>query len=428
MMYSLQDHKERREKFFSKIKGFWSDLYDTEYALYDYYLISADDVDKMIQATNRIGHLYRKTAQLLRQLPDETLKLMGFRSEAIPYLRIPVFTEETVIARADLAFVDGDYKLIELNADTPTFIRETFEINEWIAQEFGLLSPNCGAEARLAVALRKAIDMLLPPIQKDREPYVVFTSHDDHLEDLETVRYLQRVSGIASSYVPLHELRIIKEDIRLHDGTILKRGLYDHQGRKIDLLYRQTYPLEYLLDDRSADGEEVGIFLLQLWKEREVALINPPSAFLLQSKAVQALIWGLHEERNSFFTTEEHQWISHHFLPTYLDEEFFVRKSQMYVQKPTFGREGDSVVIKNGDGIPLIADCQQTYIDEVPVYQQYVSLPETNVKTVKGYETVKLLYTCFLINGEAMGIGLRAGGVITNNLSYYLPVMVEKKG
>jgi glutathionylspermidine synthase len=427
-MYSLQDHKERRQRFYKKIEGFWSDLYDMEYALYDYNLISTDDVDKMIHATNRIGHLYRKTAQLLRQLPAETLRLLGFRSEAIPYLRISALSEETVIARADLALVDGDYKLIELNADTPTFIRETFEINECIAQEFGLLSPNRGAEARLAVALRKAIDMLLPPIQKDREPYVVFTSQDDHLEDLETVRYLQRVSGMASSYVPLHELRIIKEDIRLHDGTIVKRGLYDHQGRKIDLLYRQTYPLEYLLDDRSADGEEVGILLLQLWKEREVALINPPSAFLLQSKAVQALIWGLHEEGNPFFTIEEHQWISQHFLPTYLDEEYFIRKSQMYVQKPTFGREGDSVVIKNGDGVPKIADRQQTYMDEVPVYQQYVSLPETIVKTVKGYETVKLLYTCFLINGEAMGIGLRAGGVITNNLSYYLPVMVEKKG
>jgi uncharacterized membrane protein YjfL (UPF0719 family) len=184
------------------------------------------------------------------------------------------------------------------------------------------------------------------------------------------------------------------------------------------VLYRQTYPLEHLLEDRSPDGEEVGKLLLQLWNEREVALINPPSAFLLQSKAVQALIWGLHEERNQFFTEEEHSWISQHFLPTYLDEEYFLTKKETYVQKPAFGREGDTVVIKNEEGNPIFADLQQTYVDETPVYQQYVSLPEAMVKTVKGYENVRLLHTCFLINGEAMGIGLRAGGIITNILLF----------
>ncbi|QXJ40610.1 Glutathionylspermidine synthase [Parageobacillus caldoxylosilyticus] len=79
------------------------------------------------------------------------------------------------------------------------------------------------------------------------------------------------------------------------------------------------------------------------------------------------------------------------------------------MQKPSFGREGDTVVIKSGKGELIVADIQQTYKDETPVYQQYVPLPETVVKTVNGYETVKLLHTCFLINGKAVGIGLRAG-------------------
>ncbi|MBA2872401.1 glutathionylspermidine synthase [Anoxybacillus calidus] len=427
-MYSLEDHKKRREQFYKRITGFWPDLYNIEYALFDYYALTKNEVKAMINATNRIGHIYRKTARLLRRLPGETLQLLGFRAEVIPYLRISVLPEETVIARADLAFVDQEFKLIELNADTPTFIRETFDINEHIASEFRTQSPNTGAADGLALALKSAIEQSFCAIRGDGKPYVVFTSHDDHIEDKETVHYLQRLSGMEAAYVPLNELRVIAEDIRLNDGSILKRGLYDSEGRRIDVLYRQTYPLEHLLDDRSPDGEEVGKLLLQLWNEREVALINPPSAFLLQSKAVQALIWGLYEERNRFFTEEEHDWISQHFLPTYLDEEYFLTKKQTYVQKPAFGREGDTVVIKNEEGNPIFADLQQTYVDETPVYQQYVSLPEAMVKTVKGYENVRLLYTCFLINGEAMGIGLRAGGIITNNLSYYLPVMVEGKG
>jgi glutathionylspermidine synthase len=428
MMYSLKEHKERREQFYKRLEGFWPDLYNVEYALFDYYALTKNEVEAMINATNRIGHIYRKTARLLRRLPEETLQLLGFRAEVIPYLRISVLPEETVIARADLAYVNQEFKLIELNADTPTFIRETFDINERIASEFRAQSPNTGAADRLALALKSAIKQSFCTIRGNGHLYVVFTSHEDHIEDRETVRYLQRLSGVAAAYVPLHELRVIAEDIRLNDGSILKRGLYDSEGKRIDVLYRQTYPLEHLLEDRSSDGEEVGKVLLQLWNEREVALINPPSAFLLQSKAVQALIWGLHEEGNPFFTEEEHSWISQHFLPTYLDEEYFLTKKETYVQKPAFGREGDTVVIKNEEGNLIFADLQQTYVDETPVYQQYVSLPEAMVKTVKGYENVRLLHTCFLINGEAMGIGLRAGGIITNNLSYYLPVMIEEEG
>jgi glutathionylspermidine synthase len=425
MMYSMEEHQKQRKRFYGAMPGFWADLYGTEYALLDYYTLTAREVEQIRTATNRIGHLYRKTARLLRQLPDETLQLLGFHPEALPFLRISVLSAETVIARADLVHVDGTFKLIELNADTPTFIRETFDINEHVASFFRLASPNKGAVKTVTEAIQHAIWQSYRLLHRDGEPYVVFTSHDDHMEDKETVRYLQRISGIEAAYVPLHELHIVSEDIPLRGGGVLRRGLYDAEGRRIDVLYRQTYPLEHLVEDRSADGTKVGVQLLELWKKREVALINPPSAFLLQSKAVQALIWGLYEEANPFFTEEERQWISEHFLPTYLDEEYFLTKRTMYVQKPAFGREGDTVVIKNGNGEPVAADSQQTYKDETPVYQQYVPLPETVVKTVNGYETVKLLHTCFLINGKASGIGLRAGGMITNNLSYYLPVMMK---
>jgi glutathionylspermidine synthase len=424
-MYSIEEHRQRRAQFYEAIPDFWADLYGAEYALFDYYTLTAQEVEQIRTATDRIGHLYRKTAKLLRQLPDDTLRLLGFHPDTLPFLRASTFPAETVIARADLVYVDGTFKLIELNADTPTFIRETFDINEQVASFFRLASPNEGAVKNVTEAVRHAVWQSYRLLHRDGEPYVVFTSHEDHMEDRETVRYLQRISGMEAAYVPLHELHVVAEDVPLSVGGVLRRGLYDSEGRRIDVLYRQTYPLEHLVEDRAEDGTKVGVQLLELWKEREVALINPPSAFLLQSKAVQALIWGLYEEGNPFFTEEERQWIAEHFLPTYLDEEYFLDQQMMYVQKPAFGREGDTVVIKNGNGEPIAFDSQQTYKDEAPVYQQYVPLPETVVKTVNGYETVKLLHTCFLINGKAVGIGLRAGGMITNNLSYYLPVMMK---
>jgi len=422
-MGSRKAHKLAWEAFYHQIEGFWPDLYGTEYALYDYYMLAEEETKKIYTAATRVGHIFRKTSELLRQLPDETLQLLGFRRESIPFLRVKLFPFESVIARLDLAFIDGNYKLLELNADTPTFIRETFDINERVARHFQMISPNEDAEKWLSMKIRKAIKLGLESIGRDQEPHIVFTSHDDHLEDKETVLYLKRIAGLDSSYVPLHELRIVEQNTRT-----MKRGLYDSEGRKIDLLYRQTYPLEFLLNDQSPDGFDVGIFLLQLWKDRQLAILNPPSAFLLQSKAVQALIWGIHEEKSSFYSEEEHRWISQYFLPTYLDEDFFIKQQKTYVQKPAFGREGDSVLIKGNNGSVLHSNNEQTYAEEVQVYQQFVPLSKTVVKTLHGPETVNLLYTCFLINGEAMGVGLRAGGLITNNLSYFLPVVMQKKG
>jgi hypothetical protein len=157
MMYSMEEHQKQRKRFYGAMPDFWADLYGTEYALLDYYTLTAREVEQIRTATNRIGHLYRKTARLLRQLPDETLQLLGFHPEALPFLRISVLSAETVIARADLVHVDGTFKLIELNADTPTFIRETFDINEHAASFFRLASPNKGAVKTVTEAIQHAI-------------------------------------------------------------------------------------------------------------------------------------------------------------------------------------------------------------------------------------------------------------------------------
>ena len=77
--------------------------------------------------------------------------------------------------------------------------------------------------------------------------------------------------------------------------------------------------------------------LLQLVKAGKLFIINPLSAFLLQPKSVQCLIWGLAEEE-VFYTNEERQWIKEYMLPTYLEPDLFLGKGS-FVQKPSFGRE-----------------------------------------------------------------------------------------
>ena len=250
-----------------------------------------------------------------------------------------------------------------------------------------------------------------------KNPYIVFTAHEDNAEDRETVRYLQRLSGLSSAFIPLHKLQIQK-------GV----GLFDADGIKIDILYRQTFPIESLIADEDEDGNKIGLWLLELVEEGKLALINPPSAILMQNKAVQAVIWGLHLDNSLFFSKEEHAWIEEYFLPTFLEPDFFMENSLPYVKKPAFGREGDTVEIYTMEGQLAQADQQKSYTEYVPVYQQYTQHPTITFMSEKGNQEGKLLVGSFLLNGQPSAIGYRVGGTITNNLSYYLPIALKIEG
>ncbi|CCQ92299.1 Glutathionylspermidine synthase [[Clostridium] ultunense Esp] len=405
--------KEKRESFYRQIPNYWPDLYGNEYSLYDIREIAAEEVEEIREASRKIGRIFFKMGRLLRRVPDETLSGMGYPEMLYPYLRENFFSVDSVIARLDLVKAGGDFKCLELNADTPTFIKETHWINGLVCKEFGLQDPNREEEGRVRSAVTQAI---LEAMRSIKKPYIVFTAHEESIEDRETTRYLQRLIPLPSRFIPLHRLEIIR-------GI----GLFDPEGRKIDLLYRQTYPLEHLISDQGENGEEIGRWMMDLVLERKLVLINPPSAFLLQNKAVLAAIWGLHEEKNPFFTEEEHEWIKRHFLPTYLEPDHFLREKKSYVKKPAFGREGDTVEIYNGEGALESEDSHKSYREYLPVYQEYVSLPKVHFCTIEGEKEGHLLIGCFLIQGEPGAIGLRVGNRITDNLSYFLPIGLKTK-
>lgn len=405
---NLEEYHEKRHQFYHSIDGFWADLYGEEYALYDIKLLAEESVKELRLISDRIGSIFFKTSSLLRRAPDETLLEMGFPQETLSFIRLKTFPFESVISRLDLIPHNDSYKCIEINADTPTFIKELFYINGLVCKEFGVNDPNAGMEKLLRKAIRESIR-----IKKDN-PHIVFTAHEDNIEDRETVLYLQK--GLNAKFTPLHRLQIER-------GV----GLFDEDGKKIDVLYRQTFPIESLITDEDEVGNPIGLWLLELVEQKKLMIINPPSAFLLQNKAVQAVIWGLHEERHPFFTMEEHQWIDDYFLPTYLEADTLLEKGHPYVKKPTFGREGDTVEIFDRTGRLIHADEQSSYTKYIPVYQQFVEHPTVSFSSTKGKQEGKVLFGSFLLNGKSAAIGYRVGGTITNNLSYFLPIGILKK-
>ncbi|MED3964123.1 glutathionylspermidine synthase family protein [Niallia taxi] len=409
----MDRHIMDRRRFYSQIDSFWADLYGEEYALYDVHLLERKEIEKIRLISERVGHIFFKAWRLLKEVPDRTFREMGFPEEVFSFLRLETLQQASVISRLDLIPYNNSYKCIEINADTPTFIKELFSINAMVCAEFKVENPNAGMEEVLRNAVRTAIKAAAK-INGKASPTVAFTAHDDNIEDKETILYLQELSETLGTYIPLHMLQIERG-----------KGLFDVAGNQIDILYRQTFPIENLILDEDEEENKIGMWLLELVEEGKLSIINPPSAFLLQNKAVQAVIWSLHEEQHAFFTEEEHQWIENYFLPTYLEPDPFIERNTAYVKKPAFGREGDTVEIYKGSGKLSTADPQQSYTDFLPVYQQYVEHPKAPIKTEKGKQEANLLVGSFLLNGKPSAIGLRAGGTITNNLSYYLPVGIR---
>lgn len=400
----------QRQQFYATIANFWADLYGEEYALYDVAPISEQQVDEIRTVTARVGHIFFKMALLLKQVPNETLHYMGFPEPTWQFIRHQTTLPQSVIARLDFIASGDSYKCIELNADTPTFIKELFMVNGEVCRELQFENPNDGLQKQLFEAVRQAV----AKSTTQPNPYVVFTAHADNIEDANTVKYLQQaVAGAV--FIPLHELQIEKDN-----------GLFDSHGRKIDVLYRQTFPVELIVDEVNEQQEPIGLWLLDLVMQRQLAIINPPSAFLLQNKAVQAVIWGLHEEAHPFFTQQEHDWIQRYFVATYLEEAPFLQQNIPYVQKPIFGREGDTVRIFDGCGQLQHAEQQQSYRHFASVYQQYIEHPQLTFNSVNGQQTGSMLVGSFLVNGQASAFGYRVGARITNNLSYFLPVGIEK--
>jgi len=371
--------------------------------------VSEEEVAAMRRCAGDVARIYARMPQVLRALDDATLHEMGYPEGTLAIARDVWPLPDLTIARVDMIACGDGFRAIECNADTPAFVMETHRMNGALCTEFGFGDPNAGAERHLQNTLKSAILAGIAALARpcDGTPYVAFTAFRSAPEDRETTRYQRTlaagIDGIETAFVPLDELRIDSD------------ALYDAAGRTIDVLFR-LWPIETFAKERDPEtGAEIGSMLFDLVLRRRVALINPPAGFLLQSKAVQAIVWGLYEA-GTFFDGDERAAIARSFLPTYLDAP----PSGDYVAKPVLGREGVSIEIVAGE---LRASSIERTFDEVPMaYQQYVRMPLVEARTASGLELLSALHTCFIVAGEPTAVGMRLGGPITDYAAYFLPL------
>ncbi|MDP5274648.1 glutathionylspermidine synthase family protein [Chengkuizengella axinellae] len=293
-------------------------------------------------------------------------------------------------ARFDYSITEqGEIKLFELNADTPTGYVESSVVTPWVCDQIDLNSPNV-----------KMKDHVRLSWEKEKPEYATCVTYGEHLEDSGTIEMLVKHSGLDVQCIDTLDLSV--------DEGIVK----DKKLRPIDRMFA-LYPKEWMAVD---DGGEALAYAIE---SKNIELFNPLHAVILQSKGLQAVIWGLHELDSDIFTKEEHDSIEKYMLPTYNKPIF----DGNYVSKSMFGREGGSVKIYDHQGTLETQD-EEGYDTSVlfdRVYQKRIDLPKIELHN----GTFHLLTGVFMINGEPCGLLGRAGGLITGNSSHFIAMGVK---
>lgn len=411
------NYTQQRQAFYSKFPHFFPDFEDLEYALYDVLELPKQQIDQLHYATQILWRIFLKVGKQFKHLSCDQLLALGIRPEMIPYIQLDYLQQQSVLARFDfICTEDGHIKCLELNGETPFLVQETFEMNEQLCQHFSFKNPN--DVTALQKTLSGALFAAMQYVNDVKKPKIVITGKmaTEDYEEYCQVQFIKSCIPFEIEYVPIQKLTIFSSDT-----SNVSQGLYTTAMEKIDILFRPAHPAEFLIDDIASDGDRIGLQLLELVKKRQLAIINPPAAYVLQSKILLWLIW----ERRSdplLFTAEERAAIQQFMLPTYLTAEPFIREDMPYVKKPVYSREGNTVEIYEGSGKKLNASQSSHYDDNLFIYQQYIEMPNITIQLKEGYQSKKWLIGSFVADNRACGLSCRVGNQITEWDSHWLAV------
>jgi glutathionylspermidine synthase len=381
------------EKYFD-VFG-WYDI--DEYACFDVLTVSKSTVEKIQNIAANVWSVLLKASDVMREQDNKSLIEFGYPPETFRLLRQS--EQLPFIARCDFAVTNKGIFLLECNAEVCTFIVETFRMNGLVAKHFRRQDPNLSAEKILKKELNKYINLtanyLNKPVENCR---VVFAAMGESIEDMGTAKYLCSLCNYNSSFCPI-------ENIEMDSNWV-----YGKDGEIIDIIYR-IYPTEWMVDDLDPKSDaKLWDFLEPLIFDKKVALINPVNTLITQNKALMALITKL----GAPFFGQDSKTVKENFLSTFLDRD---KINIPFVSKPIFGREGVEIKIIT-DEAETAYNLSSDYEHFPIVYQEYVEMPEI----VFQGKISTLQFSCFLINGIAVGIAARIGNKIIDNTSKFLPI------
>lgn len=281
----------------------------------------------------------------------------------------------SIYGRFDLIYNNGEIKLLEFNADTPTSLLEASVIQWYWLQDYDhTLDQFNSIHEKLLAHINNCKQFLLPG-------KLHFSGADD-TEDYMTVKYLQDIAaqaGLDTDFILINDIGVDKQN-----------RFADNNGELLKNVFK-LYPYEWMF------REPFGKYLISNYDQ--CYWIEPPYKAILSNKMLLKYLYDMFPA-------------SPYLLPCHITKHGFTD----YVKKPIYSREGANIsIVSHGK---VLEQTRGDYGKEGYIYQQYFESPDFN-----GYKAV---IGSWLIGGVPAGIGIRESkGLITNNLSHFCPHFIK---
>ena len=411
--------------------------YSNRYPANDISMMMSRKAEELREASRVLYGVFQKAARVCQQCGEEFLKEMEIPENLVPYLCQPnIMNLPSWLARFDFV-VDrfGNFKMVEINADTPCAVVEAYYANQIACDYFGCKNPNEGEYGRLKQWLADIYWKSAPAVDlndggfSSRNPFI-FSCFEDYIEDYGTTLFLMRAmkEGVGT-LVP-------DDDIRFESfytlGIDEEKKIIIPDGRSAKGIYR-LHPMELLIDETTADGDSLGTDFMDGYAAGKFTMFNPPEAIILQNKGFQALLWALSEKKEEVFSREETEAIKKYMLPSYFEEDIERGMKEhpcsLWIKKPLWGREGLGITVVDRDGNIQISreDIASEDIirreSRTVMWQEYVDQSKTRALTdegrIYGYQTL----SCFMLGNKPSAVYCRFSPYeIAATEAYWLPL------
>lgn len=341
-----------------------------------YYSFRLDEIEAIEKATatlyemclNAVDYVIEHKKYDLFQIPDWIIPLIedSWNNDA-----------PAIYGRMDLCFKDGEIKLLEFNADTPTSLYEA-----GIVQWFWLQDYNKNKDQFNSIH-EKLIDYWWYLQRYLHQGTLHFTCVKDSLEDLTNTEYLRDCAIQAGIETKL----VFIDDIGVNEAL---QSFVDLEDEPIKNLFK-LYPWEWLLE------EQFGEIIVQ--EKQKMNWIEPAWKMLLSNKAILPILWQLYPNH-----------------PHLLKAEFSSNGMKSFVKKPLYSREGANITIVQNN--QLVTSSGGDYGKEGFIFQEVFNLPDFG----ENYPVIG----SWIIGQETAGIGIRESKtLITDNMSRFVPHLIE---
>jgi glutathionylspermidine synthase len=332
-------------------------------------------MDEILYIEKASAELWDLCLGAVQHVMDNNLyHLFAIPEAFIPYIEKTWMEDHPAIyGRFDLCFRDGQLKLLEFNADTPTSLYEAGIVQWFWLQDYDKTKDQFNSVHEKLIAYWKYLKAYLYP------GTLHFACVKASLEDLTNTEYM-RDCAIQGGL----ETRLLFVDDIGWDPA--EEVFADMQDQPIKNIFK-LYPWEWMV------REEFGANIL---KDRNRAFwIEPAWKMLLSNKAILPILWQLYPG-------------CPYLLPAFFESD----KLTDYVQKPILAREGANVKLVRGDTI--LQATTGEYGAEGYVYQQLFTLPD--------YDGNHPVLGSWIIGQEPAGMGIRESNtLVTDNLSRFIP-------